>query len=82
MKMLSYIQDRAVAYGPLEELDINPMTARACTPGWDISVISRMPQKGNNMMMKAGVILGQQLAVQADRFLETIDESCYPVTSS
>jgi hypothetical protein len=34
------------------------------------------------MKMKAGVILGQQLAIQADRFLETLDESCYPVTSS
>jgi hypothetical protein len=29
--------------------------------------------------MKAGVILGQQLAVQAGRFLETIDMSSYPV---
>ncbi len=58
------------------------MTARACTPGWDITVIARMPQKRITMKMKAGVIIGQQLAVQADRFLETIDEPCYPVTGS
>jgi hypothetical protein len=45
------------------------MTARACTPGWDTFVIARMPQKGITMKMKAGVILGQQLAIQADRFL-------------
>jgi hypothetical protein len=32
--------------------------------------------------MKVGVILGQQLAVQADRFLETLDQSCNPVTGS
>ncbi len=30
--------------------------------------------------MKVGVILGQHLAVHADRFLETIDESLNPVT--
>ncbi len=34
------------------------------------------------MKMKVGVILGQQLAVQADRFLETIDESLSTVTGS
>jgi hypothetical protein len=82
MKILSYIQDRAVAYGCLEELIVNPMTPWASTLGWDITVIARMPQKGITMKMEAGVILGQQLAVQADRFLETIDESCYSVTSS
>jgi hypothetical protein len=35
--------------------------------GWDITVTARMPQKGITMKMKVGVILGQQLAVQADR---------------
>jgi hypothetical protein len=34
------------------------------------------------MKMKVGVIFGQQLAVQSDRFLETIDKSCHPVTGS
>ncbi len=32
------------------------------------------------MKMKLEVILGQQLAIQADRFLEIIDESLNPVT--
>ncbi len=32
------------------------------------------------MKMKPEVILGQQLVVQADRFLGILDESCYPVT--
>ncbi len=80
--MRYYIQDRAVAYGCLEELDIDPMTVRACTPTWNISVIARMPQKEITMKMKVGGILRKQLAVQADRFLETIVESCYSVTSS
>ncbi len=71
-----------MAYGCLEELKIDQMTARACTPGWDISVIARMPKKGITMKMKVGVILGQQLAIQADRFLEILDKSCYPVTGS
>ncbi len=78
--MPSYTQDRAVAYGCLEELIDDPMTTRACSLEWDITVTGRMPQKGITMKMKAGVILGQQLAVQADWFLETIDESCHPVT--
>jgi len=63
-------------------LEIDPRIARACTPGWDIIVIAQIPQKGITMKMKVGVILGQQLAIQADRFLETLDESCYPVTGS
>ncbi len=78
--MLSYIKNRAEAYGPLEELVVDPVTARLCTPGWDITVTARMPQKEITMKMKAGVILGQQLAIQADRFLETIDETMHPVT--
>jgi hypothetical protein len=58
MKMPSYFENRAAAYGCLEELEIDPMTVRACTPVWDTSVIARMPQKGITMKMKAGVILG------------------------
>jgi hypothetical protein len=82
MKTPFYIQDRATAYGCLEEHVVDPMTARACTPWWGFTVTARMPQKRITMKMKAGVILGQQLAIQADRFLETIDESCDPVTGS
>jgi hypothetical protein len=78
--MPSYIQDRAAAYGCLEELQIDPRTTRACTSGWENHVYAQMPQKGITMKMKAGVILGQHLAVQADRFLETIDESLSAVT--
>jgi hypothetical protein len=65
--------DRAVVYGHLEELQIDPRTARACTPGWLVNVYAWMPPKGITMKMKMGVILRQQLAVQADRILETID---------
>ncbi len=78
--MPSYIKNRAVAYGCLEELVDDPKTMRVCIPGWDITVTTRMPQKGIIMKMKAGVILQEQLAIQADRFLETIDESSNPVT--
>jgi hypothetical protein len=50
MKTLSYIKKRAAAYGGhLEELEIDPMTARAYTLGWDITVTARMPQKGITM---------------------------------
>jgi hypothetical protein len=82
MKMPTYFKYRAAVYGCIEELKNNPWTVRACTPGWDINVISLMPQKEITMKMKAGVILGQQLAIQADRLLETIDDSLYPVTCS
>ncbi len=34
------------------------------------------------MKMKAGVTLGQQLAIPAGKILEIIDKSCYPVTGS
>jgi hypothetical protein len=51
-------------------------------PAPNIILIARMPQKGINMKMKAGVILGQQLAIQADRLLEILDKFCYPVTGS
>jgi hypothetical protein len=40
-----------------------------------------MPQKGINIKIKPEVILGQQLAIRADKFLEIIDESLKPVTS-
>jgi hypothetical protein len=82
MKMLSYIQNRAVVYGCLEELQIDPKTARAFTPGLDIYVYARMPQNGITMRMRAGVILGQKMALQADSVLETIDESLSTVTGS
>jgi hypothetical protein len=45
------------------------MTTRACVPGWDITVTARMPQKRITMKMMVEVILGQQLAIQADRLL-------------
>jgi hypothetical protein len=80
MKKLSYLKNRAVAYGCIEELLVDLVAARVCTLGRDISVIAKMPQKGITMKMKVGVTLGQQLSIQADRFLEIIDESCYPVT--
>jgi hypothetical protein len=80
--MPSYIKNRAAAHSCIEELEIDPVTMMACTLGWDISVIARTPQKGITMKMKAGVTFGQQLVVQADRFLEILDESCYPVTGS
>jgi hypothetical protein len=73
-----YIENEAAVYSFLEDLKIDQRTMRACTPGWDIIVIVGMPQKGITMKMKAGVILGQQLAIQADRFQETLDEC--PVT--
>jgi hypothetical protein len=53
MKMLTYLKDRAAAYGCIEELKIDPRTPRACTLGWDIIDIARMPQKGITMKMKA-----------------------------
>jgi hypothetical protein len=40
-----------------------------------------MPHTGITVKIKPGVILGQRLAVQADRFLEIIDKSLNPVTS-
>ncbi len=82
MKMPSYLESRAEAYGHLEELQIDPRAARACTPGWNITVIASMPEKGITMKIELGVILRQQLAVRADGFLEIIDESLNPVTSS
>ena len=63
MKMLSYLESRAEAYGHLEELDIDPNTMRACTMGWNITVEAVMPHTGITMMMKPEVILEQQLAI-------------------
>jgi hypothetical protein len=82
MKMPSYFMDRAVDYGCLEDLIIDPMNTRTCAPGWEIFVEASMPQKRITMKLKPEVILGQQLAVQADRFLEILDKSCYPVNGS
>jgi hypothetical protein len=39
-----------------------------------------MPHTRITMKIKPEVILGQQLAVQADRFLEIIDKTLNPVT--
>jgi hypothetical protein len=80
MKMPSYLESRAEAYGGLEELQIDLRAARACTPGWDITVIAGMPQKGVTMKIKPEFILGQQLAIRADEFLEIIDKFLKSVT--
>ncbi len=73
MKIPSYLIDRAADYGCLQELIIDHTNIRACTPGWNINVTARMPHTGITMRMKPGVFLGQQLAIQADSNLETID---------
>jgi hypothetical protein len=39
-----------------------------------------MTQTGITMKMKLEIILGQQLAIHADTFLEILDKSCYPGT--
>jgi hypothetical protein len=82
MKMPSYLENWTATYGHLIEFNFDPMAMRVCILGWDITVIAKMPRKGITLKMKAGVILGQQLAGQENRFLETIDKSCYPVNSS
>ncbi len=82
MKMLSYLIDRAADYSCLEELIIDPMNVRACIRGWNITIKAGMPHTGITTKMKQGVILGQQLVVQADSILETIDESLSTVTGS
>jgi hypothetical protein len=81
MKMPTYLESRAKAYGRLEELEVDPKTARACNPGWSITVEAVMPHTGITMKMKPEVIIGQQLAIQADRLLGIIDKSLDPVTS-
>jgi hypothetical protein len=65
-KMVSYLLDRAADFGCLEKLIIDPTNARACTPGWNITVEAKMPHTGITLKRKLGVILGQQLAFQAD----------------
>jgi hypothetical protein len=80
--MLSYLLDRAADYGHLAELIIDPRNMRACTPGRNITAKARMPHIGITMRMKPGVILRQQLAIQADSVLETIYESLSTVTGS
>ncbi len=79
MEMPSYLENQAEAYGCLEDLKIDSKKVRVCTPGWSFTVISSMPAKGITMKIKPEVILGQQLAARADRFLEIIDESLNPV---
>jgi hypothetical protein len=80
MKMPSYLKSRAKAYECLEELKVVPETARACTPGWSITVEAVMPSTGITMKMKPKVVIGQQLAVQSDMFLGIIDKSLDPMT--
>jgi hypothetical protein len=46
MKMPSYLESRAAEYSRIEELKIDPRTARACTSGWDIDGYIMMPQQG------------------------------------
>jgi hypothetical protein len=81
MKMQSYLENQAEAYGHLEELEIDLKKARVCTSGWSFTVIASMPAKGITMKIKPEVILEQQLATQADGFLEIIDKSLNPVSS-
>jgi hypothetical protein len=80
--MVSYLLDRAADFGHLEELIIDTTNVRACTPGWNITVEAVMLQTGITLKIKPEVILGQQLAIQADRILDTIDESLSTVTGS
>jgi hypothetical protein len=75
--MPSYLKNQAVVYGCLVELDVDPMATRACTLSCKITFTAKKPQMGITLKMKAGANLRQQLAVQADRFLETIDESFF-----
>ncbi len=79
--MLSNLENQAEVYGCLEELKFDPKKARPCTPGWSIPVEAVMPHTGITTKIKPEVILRQQLAIQADRFLEIIDKSLNPVTS-
>jgi hypothetical protein len=79
MKMPSYLENQAEVYRRLEELEIDSKKARVCTLGWSFTVIASMPAKGITMKIKLEVILGQQLAAQADGFLEIINESLNPV---
>jgi hypothetical protein len=67
-------------YSRLEELEIDPKSARPCTLGWSITVEAVMQHTGITMKIKPKFILGQQLAIQADRFLKIIDKSLNPVT--
>jgi hypothetical protein len=59
MKMPSYLENQAEAYGHLEELKIDFKKARACTPDWSLTGIASMPAKGITMKIKPEVILGQ-----------------------
>ncbi len=43
MKMPSYLENWAEAYRHPEELKINSMKARACTPCWSFTFIASMP---------------------------------------
>jgi hypothetical protein len=66
-------------YGHIEELKNDSKKARVCTPDWSFTVIASIPAKGITIKIKPKVILRQQLATQADGFLEIIDGSLNPV---
>jgi hypothetical protein len=68
MKMPSYLENQAKAYGCLEELKIVSKKARACTPGWSFTVIASVAAKEITMKIKPEVIIGQQLAILAMGF--------------
>jgi hypothetical protein len=79
MKIPSYLENQAEAYRCLEELEIDSNKARVRTLGWSFTVIASMTETEIAMKIKPEVILGQQLATQADGFLEIIDKSLNPV---
>jgi hypothetical protein len=49
--------------------------------GWSITVDAVLPSAGITMKMKPKVVIGWQLAIQADMFLGVIDKSLDPMTS-
>ncbi len=79
MKIPSYLENQAEAYRCLEEFKIDSKKARVCTPGWSFTIKASVPAKEITMKIKPEVILGQQLAAQADGFLEIIDKSLNPL---
>jgi hypothetical protein len=78
--MPSYLKSRSKAYGCLEGIEVDPTNRRACTLGWSITVEVVMPSTEITMKMKPEVVIGWQLAVQADMFLGIIDKLLDPVT--
>jgi hypothetical protein len=79
MKMPSYLESRAKAYGRLEKQEVVPETMN-CTLGWSITVEAVMPSAEITMKMKPEVVIKRQLAIQADMFLVAIGKSLEPKT--